>query len=140
MVAPRGSPARPGLCTISTGATAVRTISARPRIVIDSRPARLYVRPAPAGDEHAHDAFGEILDVDERALLVARASDRQRARPAPPAPRDEARDDRGRPRAVRTDPEAHRRRLDAVERRAGATVQLARQLAGALLSARASAV
>ena len=46
---PRRSPARPSVRTIATSATSSRTSSASPRIVVVSRPARLYVRPAAWG-------------------------------------------------------------------------------------------
>ena len=87
------------------------------------------MRFAAHGSSAAHDALGEVLDVDEAARLQAVAGDRQRL--AGEGAADHRRDDGRRPRAraVR-DAEAQHRVLEPVELRVGAAVELARELGG----------
>ena len=114
--APSKSPARPSVWTIGVGATSSRTISASWRIVVVSRPDEVVGPARRLRGERADDAVGEVLDVDEGALLVARAGDRERL--AAQRALDEAREHRGRPCARPVgDAEAQDRRLEAVERR-----------------------
>src|SRR4029077_3946893 len=92
-------------------------------------PGEVVGAPGAGRRERCDDALGQVLDVDERALLLAGAGDRERL--ARSSARDEARDDGGGPgaRAVR-DTEAHDRRFDPVELGVGAAVELPGQLAG----------